>query len=463
MPHHESGKNDGWRTPVKDRHETPELKELAERLVTFGRSQGADEIEISIMDGMEFSVDVRQGKVESLVEAGSRYLGLRVIKDNKTASASSSDFNSQVLERLLKNSIKRSKLANPDEFAGLPIFKQRPFDVSRLNIFDPAISELSAEKKISLAMETERIALSDERITNSHGASFETKEINSVLANSHGFSHEYKETVCSLSVGIQAGETDSKVEDYWFSTKRHFGSLELPETVAKKAVERTVRQINPRKIRTQTIPVIFEPPMTSWLMGFLFSCISGMAVYQKLSFLSDRLGEKIGNENITVYDDGQIPGRLGTRPYDSEGVPTGKHCVIEKGKLKNYLCNTYAGKKLGLPSTGNADNGSVGPNNFFLVPGDKSPEDIIQKTKKGLILIRTIGHGLNPVTGDISRGAFGLWVENGEIVYPVAEITIAGNLGTILNQIEEKANDLEFRSPICGPTLKVQELTVAGE
>ncbi|UCE43293.1 MAG: TldD/PmbA family protein [Candidatus Aminicenantes bacterium] len=436
---------------------------LAESLVSFGRSQGTDEIEVSILDGLEFSVDVRLGKIESLVEAGSRYLGLKIIKDNKTAYATSSDLNTDTLKQLVKNAIWRAELANPDEFAGLPMPKPDAIDIPELNIYDHVISELTPDKKIALALETEKIALSDRRISNSHGASFETKEIHSVLANSHGFIHDYKETFCSLSVGIQAGETDSKVEDYWSSTERHFRTLDPPEKVAKKAVERTIRQLNPRKVKTQVVPVIFEPTMTNWLLGFLFACVSGTAVYQKLSFLSDKLGKKIGNEYITVYDDGRIPGKLGTRPYDSEGVPTRKNKVIEKGTLKNFLCNTYAGKKLNLPSTGNADGAGVGPNNFYLHPGDISPEDIIQKTEKGLILLRTIGHGLNPVTGDISRGAFGLWIENGEIAYPVSEITIAGNLGMILNQIEEKGNDLEFRSAICGPTIKIHELTVAGE
>jgi PmbA protein len=448
---------------VKGQETSHELMALAESLVTFAHSHGTDEIEVSISDGLEFSVDVRLGKIESLIEAGSRYLGLRIIKDNKTAYVTSSDLNTDTLKRLVKNAIRRTELANPDEFSGLPISKPCTIDVTALNLFDPEISELATEKKIALALETERIALSDKRITNSHGASFETKEIKSVLANSHGFVHEYKETFFSLSVGIQAGETDSKVEDYWSSTERHFRTLDPPEKIAKKAVARTVRQLKPRKVKTQAVPVIFEPTMTTWLLGFLFACISGVAVYQKLSFLSDKLGEKIGNEHITVYDDGQMPGKLGTRPYDSEGVPTQKNKVIEKGTLKNFLCNTYAGKKLNLPSTGNADGASVGPNNFFLQPGNVPPEDIIQKTDKGLILIRTIGHGLNPVTGDISRGAFGLWIENGEIVYPVSEITIAGNLGTILNQIEEKGNDLEFRSAICGPTVKIRELTVAGK
>lgn len=463
MSHSQSHENDCGRIQVRGQEKPQELKDLAESMVIFARSQGADEIQVSIVEGLEFNVDVRMGKIESLVEAGARYLGIKLLKGKKTAYATSSDLSKHTLQHLVKNAIRRAELANPDEFAGLPTPKQSTIDLSRLNIFDPEILELGTEKKIALALETERIALADKRITNSHGASFETKEIHSVLANSFGFIEEYTETYCGLGVGVQAGGTDTKVEDFWSSSKRHFRELESPEKIAKKAVERTVRQLRPRKIKTQVVPVIFEPTMTSWLLGFLFACVSGTAVYQKLSFLSDKWGEKIGNEDITVYDNGQMPGRLGTRPYDSEGVPTQKTAVIENGILKNFLCNTYTGKKLNLPTTGNADGTSVGPNNFFLQPGDASPEEIIRKTEKGLILIRTIGHGLNPVTGDISRGAFGLWIEDGEIAYPVSEITIAGNLGTILNQIEAVGNDLEFRNTICGPTIKIQGLTVAGE
>ncbi len=443
--------------------ESKGLMNLAESLASFGKTQGADEIEITVVEGMEFDVDVRLGKIENLIEAGSRYLAMRVIKEKRTAFATSSDLSMDTLRRLAKNAIRRTEYANLDEYTGLPIPDRSTFDPDSLNIYDPEISELEPKKKIALAMETEKIALADKRITNSHGASFETNEIKTYLANSLGFEGVYEETVYSLSVGLQAGETDDKVEDSWSASHRQFKKLESPEDVAKKAVERTVRQIHPRKIRTQNVPVIFEPPMTSWLLGFLFSCVSGMAVYQRLSFLADKLGKKVGNEKITVCDDGRMRGKLGTRPFDSEGVLTGKTTVIDKGMLKNFLCNTYSAKKLQLRSTGNADGAGVGPNNFYLQAGEISPDDIIKSTTKGLILTRTIGHGLNPVTGDISRGAFGLWVENGEIAYPVSEITIAGNLGTILNQIDLVGNDLEFRGPISGPTLRIQELTIAGE
>jgi PmbA protein len=244
---------------------------------------------------------------------------------------------------------------------------------------------------------------------------------------------------------------------------RFFKNLESPETVAKKAVERTVRQLNPRKIRTQTVPVVFEPGMTDWLVGFLFSCVSAVAVYQKTTFLAGRLGERIGNDTLTVIDDALLPGKLGSRPFDSEGVPCQKTTVFEQGILRQYLSNTYAGRKLGLSSTGNSDGGGIGPNNFFLVPGTFSQKEIIASLDKGLVLTRTIGHGLNPVTGDISRGAFGLWVEGGEVAFPVSEVTISGNLGEILSRVEMVGNDLDFRSPVCGPMIKIGALTVAGE
>lgn len=442
--------------------ETSELMALAEHLVTFGRVQGADEVEVSIADGTEFSVDVRLGRIENLVEAGSRVVGIRVLKDKRAAFATSEDLSKDTLHRLVKNAVERALLSSPDEFSGLPTRSDFQADISALQLFDPAIGELETAAKINRALETERIALEDKRITNSHGASFETTEITSVLANSHGFAQSYAETFCYLGVGLQAGETDDRVEDSWSSTSVQLSKLETAEEVARKALERTVRLLHPRKIPTQSVPVIFESPMTSWLLGFIFACISGVSVYQKASFLADKLGEQIGNSLLDITDDGLMPGKLGTRPFDAEGVSTQRTTVFEKGILRNYLCNTYSARKLGLRSTGNASGNSVGPNNFFLTAGTASPDEIVSGTEKGLILVRTIGQGLNPVTGDISRGAFGLWLEDGEIVHPVSEVTISGNLGTILQEIEEVGRDLEFRSAFAGPTVKVREMTVAG-
>lgn len=439
-----------------------ELRALAEELVGFALKCGADEVEVSVVDGREFDVDIRKGRIEHLVEADSRVCGLKVIRDKRTAYASSSDLAPGTLRRLVRNAVRRAGLGSPDEYAGLAPLSKKAVDAAALRLFDPAVAGLDAKAKIRLARETERIALGDKRITNSYGANFGTNEARSVLVNSSGFAGEYEQTYCELSVGLQAGGTDNKVEDSWFSAKRHFRELATPEEVARKAVERTLRQLRPRKIRTQNVPVIFEPTQTSWLMGFLFGCVSGTAVYQKATFLAGKLGERIGNGLVTVVDDGLLPGELGTRPFDSDGVPSQRTAVVEAGVLRNYLCNTYAARKLKLKSTGNADGGGVSPNNFYLQPGTATPRDIIAGTKKGLILIRTLGHGLNSVSGDISRGAFGLWVEDGEIAYPVSEVTISGNLGTVLENIEAVGNDLDFFSPVTGPTVKVAEMTVAG-
>jgi PmbA protein len=439
-----------------------ELRALAEELVGFALKCGADEVEVSVVDGREFDVDIRKGRIEHLVEADSRVCGLKVIRDKRTAYASSSDLAPGTLRRLVRNAVRRAGLGSPDEYAGLAPLSKKAVDATALRLFDPAVAGLDAKAKIRLARETERIALGDKRITNSYGANFGTNEARSVLVNSSGFAGEYEQTYCELSVGLQAGGTDNKVEDSWFSAKRHFRELATPEEVARKAVERTLRQLRPRKIRTQNVPVIFEPTQTSWLMGFLFGCVSGTAVYQKATFLAGKLGERIGNGLVTVVDDGLLPGELGTRPFDSDGVPSQRTAVVEAGVLRNYLCNTYAARKLKLKSTGNADGGGVSPNNFYLQPGTATPRDIIAGTKKGLILIRTLGHGLNSVSGDISRGAFGLWVEDGEIAYPVSEVTISGNLGTVLENIEAVGNDLDFFSPVTGPTVKVAEMTVAG-
>lgn len=446
-------------TPAQARRE---ISDLAEYLVGFGRSLGADEVEVGVGDAVEFSVDVRRGKIENLVEAGSRQMGLRVIKDKRTAYASSSDLDRRTLEGLMRRAVARAELATPDEFAGLAPLTRKDFDIEALKLFDPEVPAMDPALKVRLALETERVALADKRITNSHGAGFATHVTSGVLANSNGFLQSYDQTYCSLSVSLQAGRTDDKVEDFWFSAGIRLREIAPPEAVAKRAVERTVRQLNPRKVKTQSVPVVFEPLMTGWLVGFVFGCISGVSVYQKTTFLADKLGRAVGNERVTIIDDGLLPGRPGSRPFDSEGVPCGRTVVFDRGVLKSFLCNTYASRKLGLPATGNGEGPGVSPNNFYLEPGTATPAEIIASLDKGLILTKTIGHGLNPVTGDISRGAFGLWVEKGEIAYPVSEITIAGNLGRILQDIEVVGNDPELQSAVTGPTIKVREMTIAG-
>lgn len=439
------------------------MRDLAERLVAWGKADGADEIEVSVVEGREFSVDVRRGRIENLVEAGSRVLGLRVIKDKRTASASSSDLEPSTLRRLVRNAVRRAELAEPDEHAGLAPLSKASVDAAALRLRDPEVPALDPKTMIGLAKETERIALADRRITNSYGAGFSRDDASIHLANSNGFSGGYAGTFCGLGVGLQAGGTNDRVEDSWSTSKRFFRDLETPEAVAQKAVARTVRQLKPRKVRTRNVPVVFEPAMTSWVLGFLFSCVAGTSVYRKASYLAGKLGERIGSPLVDVVDDALLPAGLGSRPFDSDGVPCRRTVVVDKGVLRSYLCNTYAARRLGLESTGNADGAGVAPHNFTLAPGASSPEDIVRSVKEGLLLTRTLGHGLNAVTGDISRGAFGLWIEGGTVAYPVSEVTISGSLASLLEGLEMVGNDPEFPSPVAGPTIKVAELTVAGD
>lgn len=435
------------------------LLNLAEDLVSFGKKKGASQIEVSIGQGSEFSLDVREGEVERLVEAGSKGLSLRLFVEGKMARASSSDLSVETLERLVVNAIERGKLSSADPLAGLPEKETVSFDPEKLKLWDPAIVELLPEKKIASAKEIEKICLSDKRVKKSYGASFGTYTGETFLANSNGFSGSYRRTACSSGIYLQAGEEPNLFDEGWSDSSRRLAELESPELIAEKAVRRVTRLIGGRKVDSQNVPVVFESPMTASLLSFLYNCVNGNSVYLKQSFLAGKIGEKIANDLVTVIDDGLIPAASGSKPFDGEGVPTRKTVVIENGILKNYLMDTYAGKKLSLRSTGN----SSGPNNFYLAPGKSKPEDIIRSVDKGLFLTGTIGFGLVPTTGDISRGAFGIWIEKGELTYPVSEITISGNLGALLNGVEMVGDDVKFKDSITGPTIKVSEMTVGGK
>ena len=435
------------------------LLRLAEDLVAYGRKKGADQVEVSVGEGSEFSVDVREGEIEKLVEASSKGLSLKVIIDQKVATASSSDLSEETLHHLVENAIERAKVSSADPFAGLPEKEEVAVDVTDLKIFDQKVVELPPEKKIAAAKKTESICLRDKRIKKSYGSSYGTYVGTTYLSNSNGFSGSYSQTSCSCGVYLQSGEGDNLFDEGKYDYSRNLDKLMRPEAIAKEAVHRVTRLIGARKVETQNVPVVLEPEMTGGLLGFLYNCVNGNSVYLKQTFLADKLGEKVGNDTVTVIDDGLMPGVPGAKPFDGEGVPTRKTPVIAKGILKNYLMDTYAARKLKLKSTGNAS----GPNNLYLVAGKASPKEIIKSVDKGLLLTGTIGQGLVPTTGDISRGAFGMWIENGEIAYPVAEITISGKLGEILYNIETIGNDLKFKRSINGPTIKIKEMTIGGK
>ncbi len=256
--------------------------------------------------------------------------------------------------------------------------------------------------------------------------------------------------------------------DYWFSVARSLSRLESPEHIGKVAAQRTLRRLGARKVKTAQVPIVFDPLVATSILDHIFEGVNGDSVYRGASFLAGKLGQKIAGENVNVIDDGTIPGGFGTAPFDGEGVPTRRKVVIENGVLTSYLLNTYTAKKLGLKTTGNASRGlagtpGIGPGNYFLQAGTKTPREIISGIQEGLYVTEFLGHGVNLVTGDYSRGASGLWISNGELTYPVEEITVAGNLKQLFFDISEIGNDLEFRGAMACPTIRIDGLTVGGE
>ncbi len=325
------------------------------------------------------------------------------------------------------------------------------------------------EEKTRIALAAEKAALGfDARITNSEGSEFSSHIGRVLYANSHGFAGEYRGSTYGLSVVPVAASNGSMQRDFWYSSQRKLNRLEAPEKVGRRAAERAVRRLGARKVKTCECPVVFDPEIAATLLRQLSSAISGYALYKGASFLMGKLGEKIASDVVTVVDDGTIPGALGSRPFDGEGLPTRSNTIVERGVLKSYLLDTYSGRKLGLPSTGNASRGvgdapGVGPTNFFLVAGAHTPEDIVASVEDGFYVTELIGFGVNLVTGDYSRGAAGIWIEKGKLAYPVEEVTIAGNLKEMYGNIEMIGNDLELRGRIASPTLKISRMTVAGQ
>lgn len=451
---------------VKATHDT--YDQLAADVLTCAKQCGATEADIVVADGETFSVQVRVGAVDRLTKAREKRLGLRVFVGKRSATTSTSDFSKASLDRLVSETCTLAKAVVEDPVSGLPEASELAGDRPDLDLYDETV--LGPETQIDWAKRGESAAFSaDSRVTNSEGAEFDSSSGRVVLANSHGFLGSYQSSSFSLSVSPIAteGETGAMQRDAWYEVQHKFARLASAESIGQEAARRAVRRLGARRVATKRVPVVFDQETAGSLLANLCSAVSGYGLYKRASFLLDQLGHTVASDRITVYDDGRMAGGLGSRPFDGEGVATRKNTIVERGVLKNYLLDTYSGKKLGLPSTGNAsrsvgESPSVGPTNFYLVPGVKTSEEIIGSVKEGLYLTGVIGFGINMVTGDYSRGACGFWIENGELAFPVEEITIAGNLKQMLKDIEMVGSDLVFRGRIASPTLKISEMMVAG-
>ena len=443
-------------------------QELGRDILAMAKAQGASQGDVVMVESDSFFVTVRLGEVEKISQAQEKRLGLRLFFGSSSASASTSDISKKSIALLVEDTTRMARATAQDPHSGLPAAEDLAHEIYELDLLDAGARSISVEEKIQMATETEKSALElDSRITNSEGAEFSNSFGRVIYASSHGFSGEYHGSTFGHSVAPVAKADGSMQRDYWYSSNRKFARLESPKNVGEKAAQRALRRLGARKVKTCEVPIVFDPEISASLLRNLSSAISGYSLYKGASFLAGKLDAQIASELVTVVDDGTIPGALGSRPFDGEGLPTRNKTIVEKGRLQSYLLDTYSGRKLGMGSTGNASRSvgeppGVAPLNFYLAPGMHSPDEIIRSVKQGFYVTELIGFGVNMVTGDYSRGAAGLWIEDGEFSYPVEEVTIAGNLKDMFQNIEMVGDDLEMRGRIVAPTLKISQMTVAG-
>jgi PmbA protein len=461
-------------TPISGTERKLDMQQLAADVVERALRAGATEAEAVIREGDEFSTLVRLGQVETLKESGARGIGVRVFLGAKeayrTANTSTSDFSEAGLAHLVQGAVDLAKVTSEDPFAGLPEPSAMGQIAGELDLYYEDVYGLPAAQRIEYARRAEAAALSaDPRLKKSDGASFDAATGHKVMANSRGFVGEYRRSYCSLSaMPIAETEQGGMQRDYWFSSARTLARLDSPESIGAEAARRTLRRLNARRVATQRVPIIFAPEIARSLIGNIFEAANGDSIYRGASFWTGQLGQQVASSNVTVIDDGTMPGLFGTAPFDGEGLPTRRTVIVENGVLKNYLLNTYTARKLKMQSTGNGSRGlagtpGIGAGNLFLENGTITPQQLLADVKVGFYVTELMGFGVNMVTGDYSRGAAGLWIENGELTFAVEEVTIAGNLKEMLNSITAIADDLVFRGAVASPTLRIDGMTIAGE
>ena len=451
-----------------------DLETLAADVVALAVKAGASDAEAVAREGDEFSVNVRMGEVETLKESGSRGLGLRVLVGKRSASASTSDLTPDGIRQLVDGAMALVKVTEEDPFTGLPETGEFGSLEGDLNLYFEDVYSLAGPERIEWARRAEAAALAaDPRISNSDGGSFDAATGRKVLANSRGFVGSYRTSYAGVSVAPLAVDADGKMQrDGWWSSARRLGDLDSPEAVGKEAARRALRRLGARRVPTQRVPIVFAPEVARSLIGSVFEAASGDSIWRSASFLAGRLGDQIAASSLTIVDDHTMAlptgvGGFGTSPFDGEGLPSQRNLVVENGVLRNYLLNTYTARKLGMKSTHNAYRGlagtpGIGCGNLYLEPGTLTPEEIIGAIPAGLYVTSLMGFGTNLVTGDYSRGATGLWIENGQLTHAVEEVTIAGNLGEMLKNVTAIGNDLVFRGSLSSPTLRIDGMTIAG-
>lgn len=435
-----------------------ELCGLAQRAIERAASAGATAAEVSLSISTALTVNVRKQEIESVEFQRDRDLGITVYFGNRKGHASTSDLSDKAVGESIQHACAIARFTGEDPYAGLADANRMAASFPVLDLDHPWV--LPVDAAVELAKEAEASALEfDPRISNSEGAGVDTRRGISVYANSHGFVGHQQGTQHSLSCAVIAGSGDGMQRDYWYTVSRHGDGLEAATQVGRRAAERSLRRLQPRSLDTRRAPVLFVPELARGLFGSFIGAISGSALYRKASFLLDQAGQAVFAPQINVRQRPHLLRAMGSTAYDLEGVATVDRDLVVDGVLQGYVLGSYSARRLGLQSTGNAG----GVFNLLIEPGSLDYDGMLREMGTGLVVTEMMGQGVNPVTGDYSRGAAGFWVENGAIVYPVAEITIAGNLRDMFKGIRAVGNDVDARGNIrCGSVL-VDSMMIAGQ
>ncbi|HLP98702.1 MAG TPA: metalloprotease PmbA [Sideroxyarcus sp.] len=438
-------------------HSADTLQQLAADIVAYARKQGASACATEVSEGFGQTVSVRNGAVETIEYNRDKGMSVSIYLGRRRGNASTSDFSMQAVRDTVDAALNIARYTAEDDCAGLPDADQLATEFADLDLYHPWA--LDVEQAIQLASECEQAAFkTDKRINNSEGATVNINEGRFVQANSLGFIGGYPSSRHSVSCSVLAGKGDGMQRDYWYGSARDAREILKVEEIGRIAAERTVRRLKARKLATRQCPVLFEAPVAGGLFGHFVGAVSGGSLYRKSSFLLDQLDKQVFSKNIRIDDVPDIPRGLASSAFDDEGVRTRRRAIVEDGVLRGYFLGSYSARKLGMQTTGNAG----GTHNLIIRPGELDFDGLLRKMQRGLLVTELLGHGVNPVTGDYSRGAAGFWVEHGEIQYPVEEITIAGNLKDMYRHIAAVGNDVLVQgSRQCGSVL-VENMTVAG-
>jgi PmbA protein len=446
------------------------LLSIASDVIDKARRLGADEADVIVISSTESSVQVRRGELERVIDAGSHALGLRVIQGKRTAICSTADMTPRSLEQVVADAVELARISEPDEYAGLPERADLALGtLPNLQLYDERIEAITPDEMRDLALRCEAAAFDyDKRVTNSDSAQMQVTRTVVALANSLGFSGSYPSTGASLVIEAICDDAEGKKRnDYWYSQERALHRLESPEEVGRKAAARAVAKLGARKVETKQVPVVWEAPVAGALLRIVGQAVSGEALYRRSTFLADLEGEQVASPLFTLTDDPLLTGRLGSRPFDGEGVTSRTMPVFEAGVFLEFMFDSYYARRLGRRTTGAAHRGldsapSPGTSNFVLSAGNTTPGELLSGIREGLYLTDLMGFGVNLTTGDFSRGAQGFWIEDGRLSYPVTEINVSGNLKQMLSDIDAVADDVHWRGGIAAPSLRMARMTVSG-